>query len=354
MNILFICQPAQAQFVPSVAKYVRDKGEHEVKEVYSVQEADVVPAVQWADVVWLEWADGLTAAVTRHKDLLDGKRVVVRLHSYEALEPGFIRNVNWEQVDHLVFVSDNVRKVAIPQVRQCTNHDLTVWTIPNFVDVDRFSMTDDTIPFTHDPGDMKPCVYQGKNLAYIGTVTHKKGPMLMMQAFHALTHQKSLEVVDDEYRKNVLRPVDNNWILHVAGSVAEARYAYYLDHMVKEMGLSDKVVYSGHVADMSSWLRDKHFVVCTSPWESQNMSVMEAMATGCKPLVHNFPGAKDIYDEEYVWTTIDEFVDKVVNGTWEPEKYRKFVLDRYSEAVVGPMLDELFKEVTNEYLEIDL
>jgi glycosyltransferase involved in cell wall biosynthesis len=115
------------------------------------------------------------------------------------------------------------------------------------------------------------------------------------------------------------------------------------------MNLGDNIFLHGIVADMPEWLKDKHYVVCTSPWESQHMGVMEAMATGCMPLVHNFPGAKQIYPEEFVWTTIEEFVDKITTMPWSPSSFRKIVEDRFSLAFTNKQLDEIIDEISKTF-----
>jgi glycosyltransferase involved in cell wall biosynthesis len=149
----------------------------------------------------------------------------------------------------------------------------------------------------------------------------------MLAAFEALIK------ADPEYR------------LFVAGTFQELRYEYYWAHMIKEMGLTDNVFYVGFQDNIHEWLANMHYVCCSSPWESQNMSVMEAMASGCMPLVHNFPGAKQIYPAEYVWTTISDFVDLILCEPWQPERFRDVVLSSYAFHDKIKDIEGLFQEI---------
>jgi glycosyltransferase involved in cell wall biosynthesis len=256
--------------------------------------------------------------------MLDYKKVIIRLHSYEVLQnvSGYIRDINWDRCDALICVAEHVRLEAINQIRSFTNlnKNFETYVIPNGVDMERFPLTEDG----WDNGLVNKIKNRGKNVAYIGHIGDKKGPMLMLHAFEKLSHHT---VVDDTGYPNPFLCLDHK--LHVAGDFYDLRYLRYWEHMTKEMKLENNIILHGAVNDMPTFLKDMHYVVCSSPWESQNMSVMEAMATGCMPMVHNFPGAKDIYPEMFVWTTIDEFVDKILTMPWSPTTFRKIIQDKY-------------------------
>jgi hypothetical protein len=59
------------------------------------------------------------------------------------------------------------------------------------------------------------------------------------------------------------------------------------------------------------------------------MGVMQAMCKGIKPVIHNFVGAKEIYDKTYIWNTIDEAVEMILSDTYSSLEYRKFIEDKY-------------------------
>lgn len=339
MKVAFICASNQEDFIKDVAKYISQF--HEVKEVYGYNGDKIRDAVAWADVVWQEWVDQIAIGLS-HQPIIAKKKLIMRLHSYEALV-GYIPKVNWSVVDHLIFVADNVKNISLPQIGQVNQtNNFLIWTIPNGVDLEKYKLTEDEQRYAINGWIDGKRVDQtnqnlklrtkakGKNLAYIGTITNKKGPMLMLQAFEKL-------ICEDE-----------GFRLHVAGNIADMRYEVYLNHIINEMGLNDFITFYGHQNNMAEWLRNMHYVCCSSPWESQNMSVMEAMATGCCPLVHNFPGAKQIYPEEFVWTTVNEFADLALSLPWEPEKYRQVIKDRYNLEDTNKQIKEIFDEIEGE------
>ena len=79
------------------------------------------------------------------------------------------------------------------------------------------------------------------------------------------------------------------------------------------------------------------------------MSVMEAMATGMCPLVHNLPGAKEIYPEKYVWTTVNEFRDLVLTLPWEQEEYREIIDMRYEFGAQFYKIASLFENIGENF-----
>ena len=100
--------------------------------------------------------------------------------------------------------------------------------------------------------------------------------------------------------------------------------------MVKALNLTEVVFFDGWQDDVNAWLQDKHYIVSTSIGESQGMGVVEGMACGLKPVVHNFPGADQIFPSEYLFNISEEFCGQVCDESYVPERYRKFVEERYS------------------------
>jgi len=313
-KVAFICPPSQESFIIPIANRMKDV--NEVKEVYQANSTMIIDAIQWADIVWLEWASQFSIELTNHPLALENKVVIMRLHSFEALN-GMISKINWNKIHHLIFVSDNVRNISIEQICAVNKmNNFFTYIIPNGVDMNKF-------PFVEKE--------KGKNIAYIGYISHKKGPMLMLQAFESLICE------DPSYR------------LHIAGMHTDMRFKVYMDHIINEMGIQDFVTFYGHVDNMNEWLKDKHYVACSSPWESQNMSVMEAMATGICPLVHNFPGSKEIYPEKYIWTTVNEFRDLVLTLPWEQQEYRNIIQQRYEFEAQFQKILFIFNEIGENF-----
>ena len=100
--------------------------------------------------------------------------------------------------------------------------------------------------------------------------------------------------------------------------------------MADELDLQKNIVFSGWVDDVARWLDDKHYIICTSVLEGHPVGLMEAMACGLKPVIHNYVGARGTYPDKYIWNTIDEFVKMVQDDDYDSSAYRREIEDRYS------------------------
>lgn len=246
-------------------------------------------AIDWADIVWLEWCWDHAVWATQQV-LPEGKPCVLRLHSVEALQTDFPERVNWRRVSRLLTVGDDIAKLVISRFPSI---GVPLHVIPNGIDLKRFP-----------PGQ--------PNRAHIGWVGHlepKKNPMLLMQIADRLRR------VDDRYR------------ISIAGGFTDLRTARYLYQMQAALGLAGMVHFDGHVADMPTWFADKGILLSTSMYESFGMNIGEAMAVGAFPVIHNFPGAGSLWPHECLFAGIEEAVAKIV--TAQPGLYRNWIADRY-------------------------
>ena len=211
-------------------------------------------------------------------------------------------------MDDVIFVVDHVRDLIFQQLAvdpKLVTKDFKTHVIPNGIDVEKYKFS-----------RRKP----GKNIAFLGNMSSKKGPMLLIHAFNELRTgwmRESPDVPSLHYH------------LYIGGAIQEPRFGLYLSHMINEMGLTEYVHFEDYIQDVAGWLEDKNYIVCTSPFESQGLGIMEAMCMGIKPVIHNFVGAKNIYDEKYLWTTIPEFVDMIQEEEYNPLEYRSFISKNY-------------------------
>jgi SAM-dependent methyltransferase len=86
----------------------------------------------------------------------------------------------------------------------------------------------------------------------------------------------------------------------------------------------------GWIEDVGAWFEDKHYMVCSSLLEGHPIGLMEAMACGLKPVIHNFVGARDIYPEKYIWNTIPEFSQRITNDDYSSIEYKNYIERHYS------------------------
>ncbi|MCK9328081.1 MAG: glycosyltransferase family 4 protein [Bacteroidales bacterium] len=275
-KLAIICLPGLDSFIRDIARELGSG--YEVRLCVTNRAADIKAAVEWAEIVWLEWANESAIEAMKH---VNGKPVVVRLHSYEALS-GYLPAIPWERVSRLVLVAPHMADVCEMMLPGITGRVDTV-VIPNGVDIDN-------IPFTERK--------HGFNIAWVCDISHKKGPQLLPQVLHALVS------------------TDKRYHLHVAGAFQEPRYEIYLKHMLHEMGLDDNVTFYGHLdtAGMEEFWAKQNYLLSCSPHEGHPYNVMEAMARGIKPVIHNFYGAEKLYQKKWLWNTTNEAVTIIESG----------------------------------------
>lgn len=255
------------------------------------------------------WADGWLRQIASQRR---SARVVSFLRSYEALEPGVIDGVEWQNVDGLIFVAPHVQSYATRAFPQ-------LGAIRQTVIEDAVDLTD--FPFaTRSAG--------GKRLGYVGYLNSKKGIPLLVQCLAAAVR------LDPQYE------------LHIAGVAQEPRIAHYFRHIVRAAGLTDHVHLHGWRDDVSAFLREVDFLVNTSPWEACPNAVIEAMAAGVKPLVHAWPGAAELFPPECIFATVEEFLEHLRSPEYDSSRYRALVSRRFSTDVQIPRLDAFIAEVT--------
>lgn len=248
--------------------------------------------MEWADICWFEWCDELVEYGSKHI-LANCKVIICRIHSYEMFTD-YPMKVNWSNIDRLIFVAKHIRDFFIDKIKI---DEQKTHIIPNGINIDNYRFK---------------VRYKGFNIAYVGYINYKKGPMLLLHTFKAI------------YDK------DNRYKLYIAGKFQDERYLLYFKQMIKELELEKNVFFDGWQDDLDLWLEDKDFILCTSILESQNISVMQAMCKGIQPIIHNFVGAKNIYPDKYVWNTIEEAINYIFYNEYRSFEYRSFIKENYS------------------------
>lgn len=289
-KIAFFVKQGMDSFLGDIINGLSD--DYETRKITVTEYNQIDEGMKWADICWFEWCDELVSYGSK-SPLANQKKIICRLHSYEAFTE-YPSNVKWENVEKIIFVGKNIRKFITDKYKI---NERKVITIPNGVNINKYTFK-----------ERKP----GFNVAYVGYINYKKGPMLLLHTF------KSIYDKDHRYK------------LYIAGQFQDDRDVLYFQQMIKEFGIEKNVFYEGWQDNLDKWLEDKNYILCTSVLESQNMSVMQAMCKGIKPIVHNFVGAKNIYSKEYVWNTIDEAVNIINSRNYISKEYRQFIKCNYS------------------------
>lgn len=269
--------------------------------------------MEWSDISWFEWCTNIAVEASKLPKVCKN---IVRLHRFEAYGD-WPAQVQWQNIDTLITVGNSFVKESlfkqVPDIKKQTR----LVTIANGVNLDKLRFIE------------KP---RGKNIACVGYLNLRKNPMLLLQCM------QKLHYIDPEYK------------MFFAGVFQDPMLEQYIKHIVQQLKLTDVVFFDGWQEDVNLWFRDKHYIVSGSIGESQGMGLVEGMALGLKPVIHNFPGANQIFSQEYLFNISEEFCNQILSDNYHPQKYRKFVEDTYS---LKNQLNEINNIFTQFEAEID-
>lgn len=273
---------------------------------------------EWADVIYVEWAEGSAIEASRGKGHYDGvydhegvwgdknaqytkdfdwtgKPIYIRGIDIDILF-GHFRQINFENVTGFMTIAPHIDRitndgsVAYPE-------KLKRAIIPLSVDLNEWTLNE----------------RKGYKLAWINHHWSAKGFPLMLQAFAKL----------------VSCYPNNLWELHVVenGRSTEHWLFRYIEHMLIKLNIKDRVFFYPTVDSVDQFLQDKDVVVSSSHKEAFSLILAEAMAKGMPALTHSWEGAEEIWPEDMVWITIDEFPSKL---TELQKKSPTFFIERAS------------------------
>jgi len=309
-KVAFICGlKGDTKFLNDIYEYTRYRYLAQMPEIADLDQLHEV--MKTSDISWFEWCTDLVVQASRLPKVC---RNIVRLHRFEAYNnwPGQVR---WENIDTLILVGNSfVREALLAQVPDIEKRTHVV-TIANGVNLDRFQFV-----------DRQP----GKNLACVGYLNMRKNPMFLLQCM------QKLHYVDREYK------------LFFAGVFQDAMLEQYIRHMVQVLELQDVVFFDGWQEDINAWLRDKHYIVSASIGEGHPMGLLEAMACGLKPVIHNFPGAVENFPAEFLFDFSEQFCEQICSGPYQSQRYRRFVEENYSLKTQLGRINNIFTKLEAE------
>jgi hypothetical protein len=289
-KIAFFCGGDGMGFLNEIIKFAKQRFQVQVFEEQT--EEELYELMKWSDISWFEWCTNLAVIGSKQPKVCKN---IIRLHRYEAYAQ-WPELVNWANIDILVTVGNSFVKDALVQKVPSLESQTSVVTIPSGVDLERFTFTERQ---------------RGKNIAFLSNLRTVKNPAFVLQCM------QKLHYIAPGYR------------LFFGGISQNRLLEQYLKHMVDVLDLRDVVFFDGWQEDVHSWLEDKHYIVSTSIIESQGMGLLESMACGLKPVIHNFPGADQIFPSEFLFNISEEFCEQILSDSYEPKRYRRFVEENY-------------------------
>ncbi|MBV1780725.1 glycosyltransferase [Paeniglutamicibacter sp. ABSL32-1] len=241
-----------------------------------------------ADVIFCEWSLGNLAWYSQNK--LPGQRLVSRFHSQE-LFTNYPTQVDFENVDQIIFVGEFIRRVAI---RKFGIPESLTSVIPNAVDLASLDL-----PKTADARF---------NLGLVGIVPEQK------RLDVALDLLSLLRATDDRYKLFIKgrRPEGYPWM--AARPQEMAYYEAQYERIENDPALRGAVTFDEHGNDMPEWFRKIGVALSVSDFESFHFTLADGAASGAVPVILSWPGAEMIYPDAWISRSIGGMSDRILKA----------------------------------------
>lgn len=226
---------------------------------------------QGVDTVFCEWCCENAVWHSTHKR--PGTRLIVRLHRFEAFRD-FPSRVNWSAVDALIVVSAHFRDLMV------TRHGVDparIHILPQFIDWNELQR------------DKLPLAQFTVGLVGINPFEHKRFD-------RAIDFFADLRRRDPRFRMAVrsVMPWQIGWVWNNRSEDRD-RFLAVFRRIESDPLLAEAVRFDPAGPDMEEWYRGVGVILSSSDSEGCHTSVMEAMASGCYPVVHDWPGATSLF-----------------------------------------------------------
>lgn len=153
-------------------------------------------------------------------------------------------------------------------------------------------------------------------------------------------HMGGLDIFATLYRK------DPRWRLHIRGQ-HEGGTDYWkqmFDDYLQTRNIYDKVTLYGPVDNMNEWYEQIDVLLHPGMKEAFSYATGEALAKGIPVVVNKFYGSEDIWDNEFLYETHAEAIDKIelAYRMAPTTAYRLMIDQRYNVKRMLKEMDELF------------
>lgn len=246
-----------------------------------------------ADVLFSAWCDKTVLYWTR--TFGDMKKIFTYVRRYEMWQHEVMQSIAWEHVNGIFLLSKYAKDLFL------------------------------NLKYFKDPPPYDRChiVYQGVDIDAIP-----------LRKPHENTGKIAM-VASARWEKNYALAAEimsrlPNHTLHRIGLPGDLAYAGVISEYFKNRGV--EMIDEGHITadQVLNWLSDKDCILCTSVSEGCPVNVIEAMAMGIGPVIHDWPGAREMFPSVNIFTNPETAIPMILRGSDTPTIYRQFVKEKYS------------------------
>lgn len=253
---------------------------------------ELIELTEWADVLMSAWCNDITLWWSHN---FPDKKIITYLRRYEIWEYDLMNEINFEAIDAMIFVSKYIRDAFHNVWNKKVRNE---YLIPNGIDFSEFTLRNE----------------------------HKRTNKIAMVC--QLRDVKNIPLA-----LQILRNLPNDYTIHHCGLPASSQYEGMIESYMYNLGLGNRFFRYGSFNrdDVLPWLMDKDIVLCTSINEGNPHHIIESMAMGIRPIIHNWPRAKDQFPHELIFETVDQAVHmiQIDNTSFTPKTLREYVTIKY-------------------------
>jgi glycosyltransferase involved in cell wall biosynthesis len=257
---------------------------HQVKYTSTQDGNELVALSEDADLLLSGWCNEITSFWSNN---FGHKKIVTFLRRYEIYCNHIRDSINWNNINDVIFVS-NYWKNTFNKTWHVSGPKTHV--VPNGIDVN-------CIPFDQNrkPGDKIAMVCQLRAIKNIPLAAQ------------------------------ILLELPGNYTIHHAGLESGEDLSYIIPYL-GNLGVLNRFKFYGSMSreELFKWLKDKNYILSTSINEGNPNNVIEAMAMGIKPIIHNWPGAKDQFGPTF--GTPSQAANMIQSPIYTPIVYRNHVI----------------------------
>ena len=232
--------------------------------------------MRWSDITFFEFS-GRTLAIASHMPKVS--KIIIRLHRYEVFS--WANQTNWEKIDQIIFVCEAMQKRFLNQFPFMKNKTVVIY---NDVDTEIFIPQNKKI---------------NNAIGIAGAITERKRVYELILTFY------ELQELLPELKLRICGP-----------TIYDEIYYTFTKELVDKLDLKKKVIFDGHLktkGEMVNWYNKIDILICNSFHESFHYSSHEAMSCECYALSHFWDGAEEFFQNEQVYKTNRELINKIKN-----------------------------------------
>lgn len=261
--------------------------------------------IGWADCIFVEWcaieAVLISCIVPSHK------KIIVRLHSYEAFS-GWIHYVQWTKIGGLICIAPTLMNYVEMQIGEGVAH-IHKRVIYN-------SQSAKKVLGDLDDSHLRISKLTQVAIGMLGYTDSNKDPIFVLESIKELANLLSLKGV-----RLILKLAGNDFKPRLSSfeDAYRQRFISRLDAISRNI----EVEISGYISEpeqLAVWFRGIDFMFSSSQREGSHEAIIEGTAHGCIPILRDWPmmkrlgGVRSVYPylSDYVVETPDEACTKIL------------------------------------------